>query len=159
MEQSTPPAQLHIEARATARFMFDVTLGMSPRNAIELFTPEGERLWDHAWKPLYANVTDDRSIGTGTVFTTNAHEIRRIWILDAYDPEAGLVRYTVFTPEDNVTRIEVRVLAHGGGSVARVSYQRTSLNARADEAVERFASHASLMRHEWQSALDALPPR
>jgi hypothetical protein len=156
MEQQASPPHVRAEARATARFVFEVTLDVPPRDAIELFTPDGERKWADGWEPLYVNTPDVRRVGAGTVFTTDDHAVSRIWIVDAYDRDAGVVGYTVFTSEENVTRIAIRVSSRAGGSVARVSYDRTSLNANADANVELFARHAHLMQAQWQRALDAL---
>ena len=155
MEQSTPP-HTHVETRATARFTFELSLTASPGKAIELFTPEGERKWAEGWDPVYANVPDARRAGTGTVFITDAHSVRRFWIVDQYDRKACIVRYTVFAPDQSVTRIEVRVTARPGGSIARVTYDRTALNAEADANVEHFALHAHMMQSEWQNAIDAI---
>ncbi len=155
MEQS-PPSYAHVETRATARFTFEVSLTASPPEAIELFTPEGERKWAEGWDPVYANIPDSRQAGAGTVFTTDAHSVRRVWIVDQYDRNAGVVRYTVFAPGQSVTRIEVRVRAVRGGSIADVTYDRTALSIDADASVEHFALHANEMRNEWQSAIDAI---
>lgn len=155
------PASIpHVDTapRMTAHFTFEVAVGLPKPEAIDLFTPEGERRWAPGWNPIYANVTEASRVGQGTVFTTDAHGGRRVWIVDTYDRAAGVVRYTVFHDE-SVTRIEVRVSPGHGGSTARVSYDRTSLNASADQEIAHFAAHAHAMQSEWQSAIDALPPR
>ena len=159
MELPASPPHVRVEHRATARFTFDVKLARTPRSAFELLTPEGERAWDPAWDPVYANVADARAVGSGAIFTTNEHAVTRVWVVDSCDRNAGIARYTVFTPGQNVTRIEVRILPDAGGAIARVSYDRTSLNANADAGVTQFAAHADMMQKEWQNALDAIPAR
>ncbi len=159
MEQPAPPVSVHVKARATARFTFEVTTTRPPDQAIELFTPEGERTWADGWNPIYANIRTSYEVGTGTVFTTEAHSVRRVWVVDQYDLQTGIVRYTVFTPDQSITRIEVRVSPAPAGSIARVSYDRTALNAHADADVKHFSMHARMMQSEWQSALNAIRKR
>jgi hypothetical protein len=149
----------YAQKRATVRFSFDVSLVLPPAAAIEHFTPEGERKWATGWNPTYLNTSDIGQVGTGTVFTTNAHGIRRVWIIDNYDSNTGLIRYSVLTADKHITRIEVRVLPRANGSIARITYERTSLSASADAKVRFFARHAGQMQTQWQSAIDALQTR
>jgi hypothetical protein len=159
MDHQAPAPHANMEARASARFSFDVSLVVPPREAIELFTPEGERAWADRWDPIYVNTSDVHRVGAGTVFTTSGHGIRRVWIIDTYDRSDGVVRYTVFTPGRNVTRIEARISPRAGGSVAQITYERTSLNASADAEVRVFGHHAARMQVEWQNAINALHPQ
>jgi hypothetical protein len=146
MELYHAVAAVHVQQRATANFTFEIRVAQTPSQALVLFTPEGERAWDPQWNPIYASEH---------VFTTDEHQVQRVWLIDAYDPRSGLIRYTVFTPGKMVTRITVQVRASGSGSVAHVTYDRTSIEAAADGEVASFARHGESMRAEWQSAIDS----
>lgn len=132
--------------RATAHFTFELALAMDPKNALFLFTPEGEREWDPTWDPHFLS---------SAVFTTDGHAQHRVWVVDEYDPASHHIRYGVFLADRTVTRIDVRVRAKDRGSIATVTYDRTALTASADDEVEQFGTHGETMRAEWQQALDA----
>jgi hypothetical protein len=146
MELSSAFAATYPGQRAVARFSFEIRLAAAPADALALFTPEGERAWDPQWNPTYASAT---------VFMTDEHTMPRVWIIDDYNPGTTSIAYTVFAAGRTVTRIAVKVRASGVGSIASVSYHRTSINAAADAEVSEFAMHGDEMRAEWQTAIDA----
>jgi len=131
--------------RAVALFSFEIHLALAPADALVLFTPEGERAWEPGWNPVFASEA---------VFTTD--DGGRAWVIEAYDGEAGTIRYTAFLPGQTVTRIAINVRAEGAGSSARVAYDRTSISPGADADVAAFAEQAESMRAQWQHAIDAL---
>src|SRR5579859_2663153 len=126
-----------MELHVTAHFSFAVHVNANVRDALHLFTPEGEREWDPTWDPHFASPS---------VFTTDGHQGARVWVIDTYDPHGHVVRYTVFREHQTVTRIEVRVSQERQGSVAYVTYDRTALTSTADAEVAQFQSHGETMR-------------
>ena len=66
-------------------------LPLSAAEAIWLFTPEGERVWEPGWNPQYP--AGDPSEAPGTVFTTAAHSSETIWVIVEIDRSEGSATY------------------------------------------------------------------
>lgn len=78
-----------------------VAVQVPPAEAIELFTPSGERRWAEGWDPSFpAPVADETE--PGTVFETDAHG-SLTWVV--VDRENGRrMRYAVVAPESGRAR-------------------------------------------------------
>ena len=55
-------------ASVRRRVAGQLELDLTPHEAIELFTPEGERSWAPGWSPVYVDAEPNET--PGTVFTT-----------------------------------------------------------------------------------------
>jgi hypothetical protein len=119
----------------------------APDRVLPLLTPLGERSWASDWEPEIR--WEPPGGGAGTLFVTRhpgrpaprtrgTPEERRedaarlgsatVWVLDAWEPAAGHVRYVRVTPGSDVTEIDIRLRPDGKDrTVATVRYTWTSL--------------------------------
>jgi hypothetical protein len=65
--------------------------------AIQLFTPEGERAWAPGWDPQYRHPSDG-NLERGMVFTTGRGDEHTIWTVIRCEPANGLMEYVRTTP-------------------------------------------------------------
>jgi hypothetical protein len=110
---------------------------LAPDEAIELFTPEGERSWVPGWDPGYASES---------VFTTEHGGAHTIWVVtDATD---RLRRYARVTPGVRAGTVEVRCEPDGDHTRAHVTYDLAPLGPEA--GLDEFAAHYPAMLAEWE---------
>src|SRR4029453_3704426 len=103
-----------------------ISVALPPKQAIELFTPEGERKWSAGWDPVYPR--PERTAGPGAVFITGHDGHTTTWTM--VDHTAGCVRYARVTPGVAAGTVTVALEADGaGGTRAQVTYDLTSLPA------------------------------
>ena len=114
-------------------------LPMAPREAIELFTPEGERAWAEDWDPVYVHPASGET-GEGMVFTTAAGGEETLWLLTKYEPAAGRAEYARITPGSRVAVVKVRCEAQGAQTRVTVSYTITGLSAAGNGYVRQMSA-------------------
>ena len=102
-----------------------VRVALSPDEAIELFTPEGERRWVEGWDPRYPG-------GDEGVFLTGA----TTWVTVERGDRSR--RYARVTPGVRAGTVSVRCDPDGAHTVATVGYELTALGPGAD--LEAFAA-------------------
>ena len=96
-------------------------VALPPDEAIELFTPEGERRWVDGWEPRYPGGDDGVFVtGPTTWVTVERGERSR--------------RYARVTPGVQAGTVYVRCEPDGAGTVATVGYELTALGPDADLA-------------------------
>jgi hypothetical protein len=132
-----------VAERASHRHSF--LLPMAPADAIQWFTPEGERAWAEDWDPVYVHPAKGET-EEGMVFTTAAGGEATLWLLTSYEPAAGRAEYARITPGSRVAVVKVRCEAEGAQTRVNVSYTITGLsdagNAYAREmSARRFAEY------------------
>jgi hypothetical protein len=98
-----------------------VRVALPPDEAIELFTPEGERRWVDGWDPRYPGDDDG-------VFVTGA----TTWV--TVERGARSRRYARVTPGVQAGTVSVRCEPDGDDTVATVGYELTALGPEADLA-------------------------
>jgi hypothetical protein len=127
---------LHITCRG------DVRVPLDPQNAIQLFTPEGERRWGGAeWDPAYPAGDDD------TVFVTD----QTVWITTERSP---LTRaYARLSPHGDAGTVTVRCRPDGDHTTAEVTYDLTALSPDEGPRLERFAAGYDDFLAEWERAI------
>jgi len=137
---------------------FDVALPAA--DAIDLFTPEGERGWVPGWDPAYP--TGQPSEDSGTVFVTMSGGVETTWVVLKIDRPGATAAYARTTPGHHAGVVRVGCAdAANGHSTVEVAYDMTLLGndpAGLDAYAEgRF----DLMMQEWSDAiaahLDGLP--
>ena len=130
----------------------EVRVALPVEQAIELFTPEGERAWDSAWDPRYpAGGADGRAVGT--VFLTHHGDRTSTWVI--VDSGADAMRYARVTPGVQAGTISVRCRPDGDGTVATVTYESTALSAAADRELDAFAAGYADEMAEWERDIAA----
>lgn len=138
--------------RQKASGRFEVAL--SAPAAIDLFTPEGERLWVPGWAPTYP--AGEASETAGTVFTTHVGNASTIWTIIQIDRTAGAAAYSRVTPGHHAGTVRVWCVDAGEGRCAvKVAYDMSLLG---DDPVE-LAAYAQPafdeMMLEWSGAVAA----
>jgi catechol 2,3-dioxygenase-like lactoylglutathione lyase family enzyme len=125
-------------------------VALPPEQAIELFTPEGERKWSEGWNPVYPR--PERPEGPGAVFVTSHDGHTTTWTM--VDHTARCVRYARVTPGVAAGTVTVALEADGaGGSRAQVTYDPTSLSADGDVRLAEFDRAYDADVGEWETAI------
>jgi hypothetical protein len=127
-----------------------IAVALPPKQAIELFTPEGERKWSARWDPVYPR--PERTAGPGAVFITGHDGHTTTWTV--VDHTAGCVRYARVTPGVAAGTVTVALEADGaGGTRAQVTYDLTSLSADGDARLADFDRAYDADIAEWETAI------
>ena len=120
-----------------------------------LFGPEGERAWANGhWDPhfLYPQPAQDIQ---GAVFTVRHGHHHAYWINTSFDMETRHFQYVYFIPDAMVTLIDVRFSElDPGNTKVNVAYERTALNAAANEHVEELGKSDRENGKEWGTAIN-----
>lgn len=129
-------------------------LHLPAREAIGLFTPEGERGWAPGWDPNYP--AGEVATTAGTVFTTDAHGMETIWLIQNVDTAECKVAYSRVTPGHHAgtVRVDCKDASHGG-CVVSVSYDMSSLPGSDPTGLDAYdeASFAAMLNH-WSHAIN-----
>ena len=137
------------QQRLTAR----IAVALPPAEAFRLFTPRGEQHWAHGWRPRFpARVVDDDE--PGTVFETDAHGQRTIWLVTGREP-GRRISYARVTPGHLAGTVTVTISAAGHHSEVEVTYQLTALTGPADRTLSEFADGYPAYLESWQEAITA----
>ncbi|MGI9503295.1 MAG: hypothetical protein ACR2RE_09600 [Geminicoccaceae bacterium] len=122
-----------------------------PEQAIQLFTAEGEKYWlgDVGWNPAFLrgdgfSRNDIFAVGSNIFITTN------------YDAQDGVAEYARVQLGKTAGIVEVRVSAHGDGSMAEVTYNMASLNSEGDAVLAKMTDEAfAAEMANWQATIEA----
>jgi hypothetical protein len=117
-----------------------VRVALPPDEAIELFTPEGERRWAEGWDPSYPGDDDG-------VFVTGA----TTWV--TVERGARTRRYAQVAPGVKAGTVSVRCEPDGEHTVATVGYELTALGPEADLAA--FAAEYDEFLAGWEREIAA----
>jgi hypothetical protein len=124
-----------------------------------LFGPVREMDWAEGWDP-HILVSNAENIERHMVFQTHSHlpgeEGRYTWTVSIYDPDQGLIEYTVFT-ESRLwwIRIECQQLSGKAICEAEITYTFVSLDDHGNE-LNKLAL-AGMFRHDlkdWELAIN-----
>jgi hypothetical protein len=128
----------------------EITVDLPPEQAMELFTPEGERRWAHGWDPQYPE--PDRREGPGAVFTTGHAGQQTTWIM--VDHSAGSVRYARVTDGMTAGTVAVEVVGSGEQSTrVRVTYDLTALTGTGESWLDAFDADYDAAVGGWSTAI------
>lgn len=131
-----------------------ITLPLPADEALELFTPEGERLWIAEWRPTYQYPTNGETM-EGMVFTTGEGGEFTIWTLVDFDIAGQRLRYARVTPGSRSTLVEVVCVPEGEQQChIDVSYALTGLSEAGNAAIEAFVGEAyRAMIEDWREKI------
>ena len=148
MNTSSFAATARVHTSETFQFSVAAPLAI----AFPLFGADRERLWAPDWEPafIWPSQPADRN---GMVFTVAHGELQAIWVNTDFDPVAGRIQYVYVLPEVMTTVITLQLREHQATTDAQVRYERTSLNAAADERVRELARHDALAGPEWANQI------
>jgi hypothetical protein len=129
-------------------------LERSARNAIGLFTPEGEREWVPEWDPFYPD--GNASEGPGTIFTTHAHGAQTIWVILEIDRARWRSAYARVTPGHHAGTVRVHCIdADPGRCRVHVEYDMSLLPGADSVGMHGYGSDAfESMLIEWKTLIE-----
>lgn len=131
-----------------------ISLPLAASEAIELFTPEGERLWIEEWNPRYFHPANGETV-EGMVFTTGEGEELTYWTVVDFDLAGLRARYARVTPGSRSTLVEV--CCHPDGEAqcqVEVTYTLTGLSEVGNAAIDAFVGDAyPLMIEGWREKI------
>jgi hypothetical protein len=136
--------------RRTISGEFD--LAVSAAEAIEFFTPEGERGWVPGWNPVYPS--GESSETPGTVFTTDAGGVDTIWVVLNIDRDGCYSAYSRVTPGHHAGTVQVQCEDRPeGGCVVSVTYDMSLLPGADPTGLDAYddESFTAMMRHWFEA--------
>lgn len=140
---------------AHVRNEFEFTVHAPYEVAAPLFGPEGERAWAGSeWDPhfLHPQPAQDTS---GAVFTVQRGKHQAYWVNTAFDTNARHFQYVYVIPEVMATLIDVRFSeVDPVNTKVDVSYERTALNADANDHVREAGNSDRNSGKEWGTAIN-----
>jgi hypothetical protein len=120
--------------------------------AIELFTPEGERVWVPGWDPTYP--TGRPSEDPGTVFVTDSGGIETIWVVLGIDRRRATAAYVRTTPGRHAGIVHVACADTTEGHCAvTVIYNMTLLGDNVADLDGYAGDNFERMMQEWADAI------
>ncbi len=128
-------------------------LSLPAREAIWLFTPEGERSWVPGWSPTYPAGRPSET--PGTVFTTTADGSKTIWVVHAIDTDRYTAEYARVTPGCHAGTVRISCAdTSAGRCVVSVTYDLTLLPGGDPKAFDAYrdASFEGMMSR-WSEAI------
>jgi hypothetical protein len=137
----------------TQRLTGHIQVDLPPAEAFRLFTPRGEQHWAHGWLPRFPAPAPDDS-EPGTVFETEAHGQRTIWLVTDRQP-GKLISYARVTPGAQAGAVTVSINGAGDHSEVEVTYLLTALTPAADHKLHDFADAYPAFLASWQDAISS----
>lgn len=137
------------------RTEFEFTVHAPYKVAAPLFGPEGERAWtDGHWDPQFLYPQSAQDI-EGAVFSVSHAHHSSTWINTAFDLNQGHIQYVYFIPNFMVTLIDIHLSQPDAANTkVQVAYERTALNASANEPVREFGDKDRKSGAEWGSEIE-----
>jgi Polyketide cyclase / dehydrase and lipid transport len=139
------------EPDSQVRLTGTLEVALPPVDAFGLFTPRGEQDWVDGWRPRFpVDPVDDTA--PGTVFETDAHGERTVWVV--VDREPGRrVSYARVTPGLRAGTVTVELEPTERGSLVTVTYDLTALDEPARTKLAHFADGYPAFLRSWQTAI------
>ena len=129
-------------------------VALPPAEAFRLFTPRGEQDWAPGWQPQFPEPDGDDA-EPGTVFETDAHGHRTVWVVTSSE-RGRHISYARVTPGEQAGTVSVDITAAGGGSEVTVSYHLTALTAAACGRLRDFSDGYLAYLASWEDAITAV---
>ena len=131
-----------------------ISLPISADEAIEFFTPEGERMWVEGWAPRYLHPANGETI-EGMVFETGEGAELTYWTVADFDLPGCRARYSRVTPGSRSTLVEVLCRADGESACrVEVGYTLTGLSEAGNAAIDAFIGNAYVeMIEGWRTRI------
>jgi hypothetical protein len=140
---------------------FTINLKGSIAEVTPLFGPVREAEWAPSWKPRFLHPAQDAQ-AEGAVFTTVASNGKeRLWLLTAYDVDAGRVEYVFIAPGFTANEIKILVRPDGDRQCkATITYRHSAIAPKGNEEVEKLSPQwAQQQRAHWETAVNAVLAR
>jgi hypothetical protein len=128
-----------------------VAVQVPAAEAIELFTPSGERRWARGWDPSFPAPAADET-EPGTVFETRGHG-PLTWVVIGREIGRSM-KYAVVAPGIRAGTIEVACADDGSGTtIATVTYDMTALSVDGERWLAEFAAEYDGYLDHWRDAI------
>jgi len=140
---------------------FTINLKGSVAEVTPLFGPVREAEWAPSWQPRFLHRMQDAQ-AEGAVFTTvSSNGKERLWLLTAYDVDAGRVEYVFVAPGFTANEIKIRVQPDGDRQCkATITYRHSAIAPEGNEEVEKLNSQwAEQQRAHWETAVNTVLAR
>jgi hypothetical protein len=143
-------------ARTHVRTAFDLTVPAAYKVAFPLFGPNGERSWAGVdWNPQFVYPLAAADV-PGAVFTIKHGAHQAVWVNTAFDMEGRHIQYAYLISDVMVTTIDlIFVPLDSANTKVSVVYERTALNAAANDEVQKFATVDQTRGTDWEKAMTA----
>ena len=126
-------------------------LPLSPDQAFDLFTAEGERRWVPGWSPLILGPLPQ---APGLVFLTGDGDEATIWTVLEHDRARWRHRYSRVTPKLRAGTVAVDLTPDPEGCRVNVAYDLTALPGAGEAALSMYDEASfSAMLQEWRRLL------
>lgn len=138
-------------ARAETKFEFVANGSMD--KVAPLMGADRERVWAPGWSPhfIFPKPATDQQ---GMVFTVAHGPYSVPWVNTEFDLPNGRVQYVYVIPDTLVTVITIRMTPERDKTHVNVEYDRTALNAEANDHVRQLAEHDAKSGPEWKGQID-----
>ena len=145
------PATTLTHTRTEFRFTVDAPFDQ----VVPLFGANEERKWADGWNPQFVYPIPARD-QQGMVFKVAHGQHSSVWVNTALDLAAGHIQYAYVLNDAMATLIDIHATRQGSRKTAvTVVYERTALNAEANEHVQHFAKGDANGGKEWGEAMNA----
>jgi hypothetical protein len=119
-----------------------------------LFGALEEKKWSPGWEPKFIYPTPARD-EQGMVFSGTQGGTSSLWTCTAFDKATGHVQYVYLEDDAMVTLIDIHLAKAGAAETqASVVYERTALQAEANEHVTHMAKGDANSGDEWAEAIN-----
>lgn len=131
------------------------------REALELFTPLGERDWVPNWDPRFVHPQDGAAVRGGVFTTVEPDGAETVWMVSEYDPRSLHARYARITPGRRAVQVSIDCEPVDRATTrVTVAYELTSLSPAGDPDLEAwtedwYADHVDEWARLIQARLDA----
>lgn len=130
----------------------EITVELPCKQAIALFTPEGERRWADGWDPRYPQ--PGRREGPGTVFTTGHGGRQATWIMVDHRPDS--IRYARVVHGITAGTVAVDVLGSSEHATrVAITYDLTALSTAGESWLESFHADYDTEIAAWSNEIAA----
>jgi len=142
------------EEVAHVRTEFRFTVDVPYDTAAPLFGALAEQKWAPGWKPqfLYPAPPADQE---GAVFQVEHGSHTSAWVTTVFDLPGGHVQYVAIIDHLLLTRIDIRLARNAGKTDVAVAYERTALEAGANDHVRALAKSDAVQGPEWKGQIEA----
>lgn len=123
--------------------------------AIDFFTPEGERSWAPGWDPTYP--AGEPTETPGTVFITHHRDTTTVWVIEKIDRTANTSAYSRITPGHQAGTVRVRCDDQPDERcVISVEYDMTALSPDHTQVLDAYNDDSfTAMMNEWATRVTA----
>jgi hypothetical protein len=139
--------------RRTATGQFELPIPAT--EAIDYFTPEGEKRWVDGWNPTYPEGQPTEA--AGAVFVTSHGGTETVWVIDNIDRTVNTSAYSRITIGHHAGTVRVRCDDRPDGQcLVTVNYDMTSLAPQHPEVLDAYnESSFNAMMKDWATQVTA----